>query len=73
MLSDLWSKFLQLYLILPYQVPLNLIHKHFSGGIFLKPMLMYDQGVLNIQTNGKTEICFFNHVNGSLIACWCGW
>ena len=27
--------------------------KHFSGGIFLKPMLMYDQGVVKIQIMGK--------------------
>ena len=27
--------------------------KHFTGGIFLKPMLMYDQGVVKIQKIGK--------------------
>ena len=40
--------------------------KHFSSGIFLKPMLMYDQEVVKIQKNGKTEIFCFNHVYGSL-------
>ena len=39
--------------------------KHFSGGIFLKPMLMYDQGVVKIQKMGKQIFCF-NHVYGSL-------
>ena len=41
--------------------------KHFTGGIFSKPMLMYDQGVVKIQKKGKQRYCF-NHVYGSLIS-----
>ena len=40
--------------------------KHISGGKFLKPMLMYDQGLVKIQKMGKQIFCF-NHVYGSLI------
>ena len=39
--------------------------KHFSGGIFLKPVLMYDKGVVKTQRIGKQLLCF-NHVYGSL-------
>ena len=40
--------------------------KHFNGGIILKPMLMYDQGIENIQKNGETQVVCFNHAYGSL-------
>ena len=39
--------------------------KHFSGGIFLKPMLTYDQGIVKIKKMGKQIFCL-NHVYGSL-------
>ena len=40
--------------------------RQFSGGIFLKPMLIYDQGIVKIQKNEKTKKFCFHHVDGSV-------